>query len=326
MTPSLAASLVLLAAAAAPVPTPAGFTAVAPGVFLLRGAFVPGAQPDGNSVVLVGKDGLVVVDTGRHPAHTDRIVAYARASHRPVKVVVNTHWHLDHVGGNVILRRAYPGLRVWAGNGVEAAMSGFLANYRKQLQEQIAAPTTGAAARAADEAEVGLIDAGRVLFPDEVVGAERTATLAGRRLVLRLETNAVTATDVQVFDPQTKVLAAGDLVTLPVPFFDTACPARWKDALGRLAAVDFTVLVPGHGPAMSRQDFDAYRAAYDGLLACAASAATKDACADGWIRQVGALVPEAEHGFTRALLGYYLDAHLRGDAAQQAALCGSPRS
>src|SRR4029079_19009156 len=120
-------------------------------------------------------------------------------------------------------------------------MSGFLANYRKQLQEQIAAPTTGAAARAADEAEVGLIDAGRVLLPDEVVGAERTATLAGRRLVLRLETNAVTATDVQVFDPQTKVLAAGDLVTLPVPFFDTACPARWKDALGRLAAVDFTV-------------------------------------------------------------------------------------
>ena len=93
----------------------------------------------------------------------------------------------------------FPALRVWAGRGIEDAMTGFLANYRRQLEEQIAA-------------------AGRALFPDEVVTGDRTETLAGRRLQLRLETYAVTASDVQVFDPKAKVVAAGDLVTLPAPF------------------------------------------------------------------------------------------------------------
>ena len=39
-------------------------------VTLVPGSFVRGQQPDGNSVILSGKRGLVVVDTGRHAAHT----------------------------------------------------------------------------------------------------------------------------------------------------------------------------------------------------------------------------------------------------------------
>ena len=295
--------------------------AVAGGVQLFRGAFVPGAQPDGNTVVLRGRTGLVVVDTGRHPAHTNRVVAWARAQRLPVQAVVNTHWHLDHVGGNVILRREYPALRVWAGNGIEDALTGFLASYRKSLQEQIAAAGGDAARKAPFEAEVALIDAGRTLAPDEVVAAARDVTLAGRKLRLSLETHAATATDVQVYDLATRTLVAGDLVTLPVPFFDTACPQRWQEALGRLAGVDFKTLVPGHGPVMSKADLATYRAAFDGLLSCAKGAATKEQCAEGWIAKIGPLVPPEEHGFTRALIGYYLDAHLRGDAARQAALC-----
>jgi glyoxylase-like metal-dependent hydrolase (beta-lactamase superfamily II) len=302
---------------------PEGFTTVAPDVFLLRGAFVPGQQPDGNTVVFRGRGGLVVVDTGRHPEHTNRVVAYARAARLPVVAVVNTRWHLDHVGGNVILRREFPALRVWAGHGIEEAMTGFLANYRKQLQEQIAAAGTDAGRAAPFKAEVALIDAGRALFPDDVVTRDRTETLAGRRLQLRLETYAVTASDVQVYDPKARVVVAGDLVTLPAPFLDTACPQRWKEALGRLAAVDFTMLVPGHGPVMSRQDFATYRAAFDGLLACAASSASKEQCIDGWLKQAGALVPAADHELARGLVGYYLDAHLRGDPAKQARLCGA---
>lgn len=302
---------------------PEGFTTVAPDVFLLRGAFVPGRQPDGNTVVFRGRGGLVVVDTGRHPEHTGRVVAYAREAHLPVAAVVNTHWHLDHVGGNVILRREFPGVRVWAGRGIEEAMTGFLANYRKQLEEQIGAAGSDAGRAGPFRAEVALIDAGRALFPDEVVARDRTETLAGRRLQLRLETYAVTASDVQVFDPQAKVVAAGDLVTLPAPFFDTACPQRWKEALARLASVDFTALVPGHGPLMSRQDFATYRAAFDGLLACAASGATREQCTDRWLEQTGALVPESDQELARGLIRYYLDAHLRGDPAKQARLCGA---
>ena len=66
------ACALLLAATAAAGETAAAATAsplleLAPGVHLLRGAFVPGSQPDGNSVVLRGPAGLAVIDTGRTP-------------------------------------------------------------------------------------------------------------------------------------------------------------------------------------------------------------------------------------------------------------------
>ena len=47
-------------------------------VHLVRGAFAPPAQPDGNSVIITAPDGLIIIDTGRHAAHTQRIVDYVR--------------------------------------------------------------------------------------------------------------------------------------------------------------------------------------------------------------------------------------------------------
>jgi glyoxylase-like metal-dependent hydrolase (beta-lactamase superfamily II) len=96
--------------------------------------------------------------------------------------------------------------------------------------------------------ELRLIDAGDKLAPDRIVAAARSLQIAGRTLELHLERRAVTAGDVWVEDPATQTLFAGDLVTLPVPFFDTACPAQWSLALGHIAERRFTALVPGHGP------------------------------------------------------------------------------
>ena len=47
------------------------FETIAPDLHLLRGAFVPGQQPDGNSVMLLGPRGWIVVDTGRHVIETE---------------------------------------------------------------------------------------------------------------------------------------------------------------------------------------------------------------------------------------------------------------
>src|SRR4051794_6553150 len=57
--------------------------AVAPGVDLIPGAFVPGHQPDGNTLIFRASDGLVVMDTGRHAEHTQRIIDYAHAANLP---------------------------------------------------------------------------------------------------------------------------------------------------------------------------------------------------------------------------------------------------
>lgn len=284
-----------------------------PGVHLLRGRFVPDRQPDGNTVILAGASGLVVVDTGRHLAHTQAIADFARAAGRPIEAIVNTHWHLDHVGGNVLLRREYPAARVHATEAIDGALAGFLARYREHLQGQLAA-TVEADARARIRAELALIEAGPALRPDAPVTMPEERTLAGRRVRLEVE-SAATAGDLWLLDVESGVLVAGDLVTLPVPFLDTACPARWQAALRRLAAARWEVLVPGHGPPMSRADLGTYRTAFDNLLACADSKAENAACAAAWLRDLGPLLPPAEHAFALRLLDYYLREHLRSPGA-----------
>ena len=199
-----------------------------------------------------------------------RIIDAARAARLPVVAIVNSHWHLDHVSGNAALRDAYPHAQVYASNAIAGAMRGFLADYREQLQAMLdKAPADSADALGWRE-EIARIDSGAKLFPTIPVMASQPLTLAGRPVQLGLETNAVSGGDVWMLDRRTGVLAAGDLVTLPAPLLDTACADGWREALGRLDAVGFTTLVPGHGAPMDHAGFKRYRAAFDNLLTCAA--------------------------------------------------------
>jgi len=237
--------------------------------------------------------------------HVQSIVAYARTARRPVAAIVNTHWHLDHVGGNAALRDQFKGVRVIASGALHDARSGFLANYRRQLVELIAA-TPDASQRAAFEAEVRLIDQGSRLEPDEVVTSGGRRSIAGLPLDVGLEKDAVTAGDVWLFEPKSRVLVAGDLVTLPAPLFDTAKPEGWKASLDRLASVDFKVLVPGHGRPMTRAEFERYRAAFARLLSCATGTQAKEDCIAGWTEGIGPLVPGEDGPLMRSLLDYYV--------------------
>jgi len=297
---------------------------VVPGVMLVSGGhYVLGEQPDGNSVLFKAPDGAIVFDTGRHAAHTQAVIDAAAAMGPRVAAVINSHWHLDHVGGNPMIRQAFPGVRIYASDAIKAARTGFLATYRQDLESEIA-KVADPAQKDTMRAEIARIDAGKALEPDDVITASGPRAVAGRTLDINLERNAVTAGDVWVFDPETRVLIAGDLVTLPAPFFDTACPQRWGEALKRLDRADFSTLIPGHGPALSRAQFAAYRTAFDKLLRCAGSTASNDACTTGWLQDAGALVPETEQKTAKALIGYYMDASLRAPKEKLSKLCGAP--
>jgi glyoxylase-like metal-dependent hydrolase (beta-lactamase superfamily II) len=255
---------------------------------VIFGKFVPGTQPDGNSVIFETEDGLVVVDTGRHRAHTQQILDYV--GKRKVAAVVNTHWHLDHIGGNAL----FPDTKVYASGALEDALSGFFANYAKQLEDVIT--KTSGEEQQRYRTELALIRNGKALMPDVVVSSDRSLG----PLELHLVKDAVTAGDLWLYDPRSKTLVAGDLITLPVPFLDTACPLTWKAALDHLATVQFDRVVPGHGPVLTRAQFERYRTAYANFLAC------EKECEARWLADVGDLVPESEHAFTRDLAKYYL--------------------
>jgi glyoxylase-like metal-dependent hydrolase (beta-lactamase superfamily II) len=117
-------------AGTAPVPAPAP-QQVASGVWLIPGGILPDREPDGNTVIFDAPDGLIVVDTGRHSWHREAILSFARSQDKKIVAIVNSHWHLDHVSGDPALRAAYPGLKIYASDAIDNALTGFLASSAK---------------------------------------------------------------------------------------------------------------------------------------------------------------------------------------------------
>ncbi len=121
---------------------PPGMQSLNPGMVLLPGTYDPDTgdgQPDGNSILIRAPEGLVVFDTGRHEqAFTGQIIDAAQRWKLPVAAIVNSHWHLDHVSGNVPLRAEYPQAKVYASTAIEDAMAHFLADSRKAGAAQTA--------------------------------------------------------------------------------------------------------------------------------------------------------------------------------------------
>lgn len=293
---------------------------VASGVMLIPGYFAPGDQSEGNSVVFEAPDGLVVMDTGRHPEHAAAILRMA-GGRTPIAAIVNSHWHLDHIGGNDRLRTAFPGAKVYASGALAEARAGFLANYRKRLSDMIAAPNTSDADRATFRAETAIIDNAGRLGPTVVIDKPGPMVIAGREFDIGLERFAVTAGDIWMLDRDSGTLAAGDLVTLPAPFLDTACPTGWKAALDKLQSTTFRRVIPGHGRVLTRNEFGVYNREFAALLQCASGNAPTSACVDGWINGTASLVSATDADFTRGLMNDYVDL-LRQPATEVAKLCG----
>jgi glyoxylase-like metal-dependent hydrolase (beta-lactamase superfamily II) len=287
-------------------------------VWLITGGFAPGRQPDGNSVVLEGPHGLIVVDTGRHAFHREKIEAFAEARGRPVAAIVNTHWHLDHVSGNPALKSKYPGARVYSTRAIEAAIPGFLRPSAEQGRQFLASGEAAPEMAEDVRGDIATIEAAERLLPDVPVERSNSRKLAGRRLDLRLARHAATAADLWLYDPKSRVLVAGDLVTLPIPFLDTACPEGWRSALREISSVDFRVLVPGHGSVMARPQFELYRTAFADFIDCAAGTADKRLCADRWVAAVSPLlgIGEAEKQRARSMAIYYVGDVLRANGGK----------
>ncbi|HEY0623850.1 MBL fold metallo-hydrolase [Sphingomonas sp.] len=242
---------------------------VAPGIWLIEGGHEPGRQPDGNSVLIEGPHGLLLVDTGRHASHADKIEAAIAARGKPLVRIVNTHWHLDHVSGNLTLKAKHPGVRVSASDAIDEALTGFLKRSADSARPALEAGKIPEPMASEVRGDLATYARGSELRPDDAVRKDVTIDAGGRKLELRLARHAATAGDVWLYDPSSRVLVAGDLVTDPVPFLDTACPAGWLRALDALAATPFVTLIPGHGKPMSRLVFQSWQSRFARFLDCA---------------------------------------------------------
>ncbi len=309
------------AASAAAPSRVADIQPLAEGVWLLPGRFERDRQPDGNSVLLQGREGLVLIDSGRHAEHTRALIDWARVRGQPIRLALNTHWHLDHLGGNVLLREALPGLRMLASAAVREAVAVRMPRTIDDLQRMLSDPGLDAATRRMVDIDLALLQQRALLAPDELVAeAPHDLALAGRAVRMGVE-RGVSGGDLWVLDRASGTLVIGDFVTLPVPFFDTACAESWREALARLGELPYSRVVPGHGPVMEADAFHRYVRAFGRLVDCSAGQDPVAACAARWAEDLGPPLPEASRRSAEAMLGHYFEAVLRAPHPERRRHC-----
>lgn len=279
------------------------------GVWLVPEEVRPDREPDGNSVIFAVPSGLVVFDTGRHEWHRNAILALANTQKKPIVAIFNSHWHLDHVSGNPMLRARYPGLRVYASDAIDGALTGFLADSAKESAKYVDDPQIPKTMREDIHADLGTIHNGSALKPDEVIAASRDLQIGGRTFSVNLARDAATHGDIWIYDPASAVAALGDLVTFPAPYLDTACPEGWSAALKVVLDTPFKTAIPGHGPVLTRPQVVLYQHAFDAFIACSASSDSQQLCANQWAGSLKVLLAGQPFDAIRAgkVATYYVD-------------------
>ena len=251
--------------------------------FLIGGSFAPGGSPDGNSLIMYGPEGAFLIDSGRHAAHLSLIrQGFSGIGMSPV-AIINTHWHLDHVSGNLALKAAFPAIKVYGTSAIDGALTGFLAESAKASRKALAEGAIPASAVPDVEGDLATIARGDELRPDIVVDESRDIAIAGRPLSLRIAQHAATERDLWIYDAAERRAIVGDLVTVPAPFLDTACPEGWLKALDEVAASGAVEVIPGHGPIMPIADFGIWHRAFSDFVACARGVGALESCSAGWL-------------------------------------------
>jgi len=197
----------------------------------------------GNVLIVSAPDGALIVDDER-PADVEEILAAVKGvTPGPIRLAVNTHWHLDHSGGNEALAKAGTVIVAQRNVRLRRGSDQFMPAYNRHIP---AAPPEALPA---------------VVFDDELelhVGAET--------IDLRHAPDAHTDGDTIVRLKRANVIHMGDIFFNGIwPFIDRGSGG---DSRGLIRAVDMalamadarTVIVPGHGPIATRADLSRYRA------------------------------------------------------------------
>lgn len=263
-------------AAAAPTDAPFEVQQVAPGVHVVLRKEPPGLWFDSNSVFVVGERDVVVVDTNVSPESARASLAeLRRITDKPVRYVVNTHWHDDHLAGNQVYHDAFPGVEFVGHVRTREELSTTGADNRKQALENGPGFAKALRKRVEDGKSLTgapLTDEERAAYLSDAKLVERYAaelpglpivypTLAiSDRLVIDDGSRTIeilhlgrghTGADLVVHLPKERVAIVGDLVSWPVPLVGTTShPADFASTLDRLLALQPSVVVPGHGPVM----------------------------------------------------------------------------
>ena len=225
----------------------------------------------GNVTVVEQTDGLVLIDAGGTPGAGRRVVELVHGiSAKPVKAIVITHWHGDHHFGLPEVMKEWPhamviatadaqadmntrGLPAQTDAAFDATQQAIFDRLRKGFEDQ-----SRSAQNEADHARYAAEAHEEQLYSEDFRGISiryANVTFTDRMSLLddvapieimylgRTHTDG----DAIVWLPKQKVIATGDAVVSPVPFWRGAYPVEWVPVLEKIKTFGFTTLIPGHG-------------------------------------------------------------------------------
>jgi len=233
-----------------------------PDIYLLQRP-EPLRQPvEGNVLVIVNERDVVVFEGGGMPIAADNAIRLIRSiTSKPVSHLVNSHWHGDHNLGNQVYRAEFPGITIVAHPATRAAMLGppfkYVTEFDKDVGPTIAEWTalrekgelSERRSRLLDDLNLLLADAKRIAVtpPDLTVADELVLHRGEREIHIRHLGKGNTEGDLILWLPRERIVATGDLVVHPIPYGFGSFPREWIDTLAGIEALEFELLVPGHG-------------------------------------------------------------------------------
>jgi cyclase len=278
MTRPAAAILALLlltpaAMAADPPPKPYQVQKLAEGVHALIWND-PFADPiESNSLFIINEHDVVVVESSILPSTARVIIAEIRKlTAKPVRILVNTHWHDDHLLANSVFRDTWPDIQFVGHRNTRVdslelsfnAIPRVQAEYRTtlgKLRDSLASgngldgkPLDYARRKRYEEAiplyQRYLDESAQIRAepPDVVFDDSLTLHRGPRTIEVRFLGRGNTRGDVVVWLPQEKVLATGDLVVYPIPFAFGSYYGEWVKTLDRLLEFPAETIFLSHGP------------------------------------------------------------------------------
>jgi quinoprotein relay system zinc metallohydrolase 2 len=210
-------------------------TQVAPGIFVHHGAQEDASPANDDEIAnigfIIGENAVAVIDPGGSYREGTELRAAIRArTALPIRYVIMTHVHPDHIFGAAAFRADHPDFVGHARLPGALAQRG--AYYLRRLHEAIGDEANGS----------------EVVPPNRLVASRLDLDLGGRRLVLWAHGPAHTDNDLTIFDEKTETFWLADLLFVDrIPVIDGSL-VGWLDELRQVMAIPAARAVPGHGP------------------------------------------------------------------------------